>query len=706
MPFGSITFANPAVWYAASAAAVPIILHLALRMRARRVVLPTMRFVLASQQASRARQKLRHLLLLAMRIAAVLLIVALLAGMQQVRGGAAGDAAGPTALAVIIDNSASMSYQEQGRSHLAWGKALARQALENLPDGSQAAVLAAGAAGPRAGLLVDRGLVGRMIDEVGQSYAHLRLAPLLAEALATLADSPLPRKAVLLISDRTAAGWAGMEAADLAASAEVPIHLPDCWQAPPANVALGEVRLAQRICPVGSAVELTVPVSAVGVSGPVMVELRQRGQPQALDQRGITLTGSTGAAAVEFTLTPRQPGPLEGSLHLAAGDALDIDNARYFCLEAVPVRTMLVVRGAGQGARDTAFVMANAVAPAGSTLGRLVEPRTIEAAALDDQALHEAALVMLVGGPLLSPDQWQRLGRYVAGGGRLWLVPGDGLAPDDYSSAAALALLPVRPGAVEELSGPMGFMPPPVAGASEYLSPFDDAANPPLSEVQHARRVRVEAAPGAALLAFADGAAAMAERRVGAGRVLWWGFSPARSWSNLASGRLAQLPILARRCAWVLLLDRPAPPEGRPGQPIRLASPEGPLESVAVRDALGIEQPAGIDPGDGSVRFEPARPGHWRIELAGRSGRRTELLCVNVEPAESDLQLLEAGELARRLSPHPVLAGPRAGDVAHPAGAGPRRVPLDWPLALAAAALLIAESSLANRFYRQAAATA
>jgi hypothetical protein len=468
--FGSaITFANPALWYAASAATVPIILHLVLRTRARRVVLPTMQFVKLSHQVSRARLRLRQLLLLAMRIAALLLIISLLAGTQVVLGGGRGGSEVlPMALVVAIDNSASMSYKEAGRSHLAWGKLLARQMVEELPDGSQVAMVSpalgqgaspGGSATNPGGLGTDRALVGRQIDEIPQSYQSLRVDSPLRQALAMLARSTLPRRAVLLITDRTAAAWTGVEAQDLAAEAnDAAIYVPDCWQGPPANVALGPVRLSQAICPLGASVQADTTVSAVGISGPALVELHLEGK--TIDQRGVSLTPGASGAPVSFRLTPEAPGVLDYSIHLAAPDALECDNARYFSLVAEPLKTMLVVREAAAAGDDTtAFIMSNAVAPAGQTAGRLVEARTIWAAALAGEDLRQVALVMLAGIRRLPAGQWDRLGGYIAEGGRLWIVPEDGLDVADYSCPAAKTLLPVELRGIETLAEPMGVGP-------------------------------------------------------------------------------------------------------------------------------------------------------------------------------------------------------------------------------------------------------
>lgn len=703
--FGAwFTFANPAVWYAASAVAVPIVLHLVLRTRTRRVVLPTLQFVKLSHQVSRARQKLRRLLLLAMRIAAILLIIALLAGTQVVHGGGRIVGAVPVALVVVIDNSASMSYKEGGRSHLAWGKTIARQIVEDLPAGSQVALVggAVDANGlPKAQLTVDRSRVGRQIDEIPQTYRGGRLDSPLRQALGMLQEAPQQRRAVLLITDRTAAAWAGVNAADLAEAADAAVFVPDCWQSAPANVALGPARLSQAICPIGSNVQVSTTVAAVGLGGPTVVELRLEGR--TIDQRGVNVMAGAAAAPVMFRLSPETPGIMDYSIHLTAADALEADNARYFSVTAEKLKTMLVVRedggGDSGGTSTTAFVMANAVAPAAQTTGRLVQTRTISAARLVGEDLGDVALVMLAGIRRLPAGQWPRLEKYVTGGGRLWIVPNDGLDVADYASPAAKAVMPVEVRAVENVPQAVGVQL--LTAPSLYLAPFKDAGNPPLSEIACRRRVLAGGGAGATVLAFADGAPAIAERRLGSGRVLWWGFSPSRTWSNLASDRLAQLPILARQAASTLLFDRPATLDCRCGETVRLKMPDGPLESAAVRDPAGVAQHGRVDPAASAAILEPDRPGRWRAELSGPAGKVSEQFTVNVDPSESDLRLLSYDQMSEFLGGRSVIAATDAQAIRRGGSGASRHIRLDWPLALAAALILIGESFLANRFYRQ-----
>ena len=111
-----MSFVYGAILWGSVAAAAPVIIHLLMRSKARKVTLPTLRFVKTTHRANYAKLKLKHLILLAMRMAAIVLAVLLLArvflpGHRSPGGGASV----PLAMVVVVDNSASM-----GRSRPPW----------------------------------------------------------------------------------------------------------------------------------------------------------------------------------------------------------------------------------------------------------------------------------------------------------------------------------------------------------------------------------------------------------------------------------------------------------------------------------------------------------------------------------------------------------------------------------------------------------
>ena len=95
-----MTFTDRTMLAALVALAIPVAIHLVGRRRARRMILPTVRFAEAAHQASRAATWLRRAALLALRLAAVALLVLALAGPRV------GDTTAPDAHAFASENMA------------------------------------------------------------------------------------------------------------------------------------------------------------------------------------------------------------------------------------------------------------------------------------------------------------------------------------------------------------------------------------------------------------------------------------------------------------------------------------------------------------------------------------------------------------------------------------------------------------------------
>ncbi|MCH8148244.1 MAG: VWA domain-containing protein, partial [Planctomycetes bacterium] len=105
-----VPFVNPELALAAGAVgAIPVLVHLINRRRYREVPWAAMSFLLAARRRSRRRVQLQHLLLMAMRIAAIVLL-----GLAVARPYTPASAAVPSRFArthhlILLDNSLSMS---------------------------------------------------------------------------------------------------------------------------------------------------------------------------------------------------------------------------------------------------------------------------------------------------------------------------------------------------------------------------------------------------------------------------------------------------------------------------------------------------------------------------------------------------------------------------------------------------------------------
>ena len=133
----------------AVAAIGPIVIHLLNRRRFRVISWAAMDFLREAVKRNRRILKLRDILLLILRTAAVLLFGLALARPYFASAGGGQVNPGQSVHAILlVDNSMSMGYRQAGQTVLDEAKSKARELIEALPDGSRFTVLPLCGGGP------------------------------------------------------------------------------------------------------------------------------------------------------------------------------------------------------------------------------------------------------------------------------------------------------------------------------------------------------------------------------------------------------------------------------------------------------------------------------------------------------------------------------------------------------------------------------
>ncbi len=199
-----MTFLHPVALVGLVAAAIPTLLHLLERRVPPEAEFPPLRYLSEAERQSARRLKLRHLLLLILRTAVIVLIVLAAARPLFPTQASGGSLHEPTALAVILDNSASSGLVVDGRPVLDRLRAVARGSLARAAASDRLwLVLADGVA--RAG--TPEALVATL-DSAGVSARRLDLTAAVRAAARLVDAEPLPAREVHVVSDlqRTALG--------------------------------------------------------------------------------------------------------------------------------------------------------------------------------------------------------------------------------------------------------------------------------------------------------------------------------------------------------------------------------------------------------------------------------------------------------------------------------------------------------------------
>ncbi|MBN1237819.1 MAG: BatA and WFA domain-containing protein [Gammaproteobacteria bacterium] len=607
-----MTFLAPAFLAGLLAIGLPLWLHRLSSTNPNRQAFSSLMFLEAGEPRRVLAKKLQYLLLLALRIA--LLVLLALAFAQPAWFTTPSAAAGEDAELhlVVVDASASMSHGER------WQRA--RQAAEDA-------------------------LAEMSGDDRGQIVAAARTAELVTDATA---DGAVLRQGLDTIEPtafRVDYGRLSRALEGILRDAELPVVLHFVTDAQQTAMPTRFAELAPRmpatlrIHDVAGEDDANWAVESFGgspLSGELQATVRSFADAEAdktlrlelngtvAEERSVTLAPG-GRRDVEFDALELRPGPNRVTVTLEPGDALEVDDRRYLAMKRPEPRSVLIVSGGGARSGDDVFVGA-----ALETLGALaLDTTSIAVSALSGETLADYSFVVVTDAGTLGEGEAARLGEYVESGGGLLLALGP--------RSSGLAAVPVTGQSVQTGAG-MSMR----GGEFEAVGEVD-ASHPALRGIDELRSgkffryVRLEPGPEDDVLAALDGGAPLlVERRVGAGRTLVYASTLDRQWNDLPVQPVF-VPFIAGLANHLL---------GGAG-----FSAEAELGSTLAIRAMGMEggqifdpegEPAlGLGGGTGDVVLEQV--GFYEVVGGGRS----EIVAVNPDPRESDLAAVDAATIER-----------------------------------------------------------
>lgn len=688
-----MAFLAPLFFAALATFAIPVIIHLTQRERKQIVEFPSLMFLQKIPYQSVRRRRIRDWPLLAMRLAAILLIVLAFARpFFKKETVALASSMGPREVVVLLDHSYSMAYGDRWTR----AKAAARRAIQNLSRNDHATLIVFGTSAQlevRATAELSRVLAA--VDAAKLSAEATRYAPGLKLAQRVLADSTLPSREVVMISDFQRKGWVRDENLRLP---EGTIFTPVAITDPqPANLTVSSA-LPQRTMFSGQE-RMTVVAGITNRSAAAVNNLQVR-----LELDGRTLETKTvsvppnAPASVTFQPFTLARAFTRGTVRIG-DDQLTQDNAFHFVMSPAQRLPVLLLNPPGASRESTLFLQK--ALSIGTTPAFQVDVRAGDNLASTDLDRHR--VVILNDAAALSSGEI--LKRFVSSGGGLLVVLGERANWGTDSND----LLPGLPANVVDRPG---------RGASlaelDYSHPILELFKAPRSgNLSTARffRYRVvtmkrdaapvkngKQAPAERVIArFDDGAVAMAERAIGSGHVILWSSTLDNYWNDLAL-KPVYLPFIHEVVRHLATYEEPASwftvggvvDPGHLLQASGFGLQAGTGAMVLTPSGKRIEQSGTPTP----VQLEEA--GFY--EIHGRGSQGAVSIASNLDMAESDLSSVDMQELTASL------AG-RAGTNAASASDAPVMTPEDqerrqnfwWYLLMAGIVLLGLETAISNR---------
>ena len=691
-----MNFLAPAFLAGLAAIAVPVIIHLINRERKVVVEFPSLMFLQRIPYRSVRRQKLRHLLLLAMRCLAIALLVAAFARPFFEKRSAAIATTGAREVVILLDRSASMGYADR------WSKARdqAKKTVDGMSAGDHATVVlfasdAAVASEPMAP--PDRVIAA--INAAKLSSEGTKYAPALKIASQIIGASTLPRREVVIISDFQKTGWTTHN--EIAFPRGTTVTPVDVGGASP-DVAVSQVNLDRDST--GERDRITVAARLVNTSSEprAVTAVLAVGGRDAQTQK-VTIPAS-GTQQVAFPAVVVPNTATKAAVRVNA-DEMTADDQYDFTIAPDASVSVLVVEPRGSTRRENQSLFMSRALSIGDRPAFRVSETTIDA--LTPRDLDGRALIVLdeVGPPAGAVGA--RLRAVLDAGAGLLAIPGT--AGVDTWPADWRNILPAKVGQVVDRTADAGG----TLSSVDYAHPVFELFNAPRSgDFSTARFYRyraLTAQQGSTVSArFDDGSPALIERPVGSGKLVLWASTLDSYWTNLPLQPVF-LPFMHQLGKHV---GRYADPRTSftAGEVLDL-SRHGELTAPFLkgRAADSLTELVLAAPSGAKERVTATGPNHLIAlheqgfyELRGQdtpvgSGRP---LAVNLDPSETDLA---------HVDPNDIVVAVTSGDAQRQMGSDfnaatpqdqERRQKLWWYLLLGALLLMAVETTISNRLSR------
>jgi len=556
-----MTFLNPWLLAGMASIAAPIVIHMMMRRRVRRMKWAAMRFLQVVVQRTERKLRIEDLLLLLLRCL-LLILLALALARPAFRAGGMSIGGGPRTVVIAVDNSYSMGLTDGGASRFDNGRKAAEQIVDSLPLGSRAALLLfSNVARPViAEPATDLNLVQKMIREAALTDRGSNVHPALRAALDILKRHAEEQGQIYLITDGQATGWremAAMRNEVTQAGADVEIVVPGPGEQP--NLGVSDVTLGSAMAPVGAAARFSIEATNYGREDAhnVTVGLSMDGEAPS-DQAVIEVIPPGESRRVSLFGKARTAGYHAVSAQLPP-DHLAADDRRTMVVRAVEeVRVLLVAGDMGATPREgDAFYLDRALAPvAAEERDRyFIKTRVVGEGDLAGIKLADFDAVAIVDVPRIEMDMVSDLEKYVREGGGLMIFPGERLEIKSYNAEFGGGLLPATMGPVWGESGGQGkfrtLQGPPYT--HPMVSIWQDPAAGTLSTARFYKGVGLqpqatvagEGGEPVTVLSYADGTPAIVERTWGSGRVIEFSSSGNAAWNDLPA-HPAFVPLMQR----------------------------------------------------------------------------------------------------------------------------------------------------------------
>jgi hypothetical protein len=515
-----------------AAAALPILIHRLTRRKAVRRNFSAVRLLLHSQNLMARPQRLKHLLLLGLRVTAIAALVIMAARPMLVRPGLLAVGEGG-AKVLLIDNSVSMGYKDAQGQRYERAKEAVRHIINGLSPTAEILIIPTAPPGDRAN---DTKLGWMRSSEAADYLASIPLSSGKGEPGAALAlafqklKGVNGTKEIMLISDMAKSDWQGFDQGKLGiVSADAHVtFLRIGLKARDSNMAVKAVRLKEGELVAGTTIRLEATVSNLSgqpADQPASTVVQVMLGNTKVDQSVLQLKpGEDGKVSFELHLD--RPGLVNGQVRLS-GDNLPYDDLFSFPLKVREKIRVLIVDGDPRGAirASESYYLSRALQP-GDAESSPFQTKVISEKEFSNIDLkpYEALYLLNVAKP-----RSLTIAAFLDAGNPVFIFLGDRVLPEEYNS---IPLFPWRLRGMREANAQKPESITTVDYSYEALQQFSRAGRESLEGAAF-RQYFTVAAGTKTLLALGNRDPLLLESSFGKGKMFLYTSSADADWNDL-----------------------------------------------------------------------------------------------------------------------------------------------------------------------------
>lgn len=648
-----LQFLVPAFLLGLAALVIPILVHLTRRQKAKVMEFPSLMFLEQVPFRAESRRKIHHWLLLLLRALAVALLVAAFARPffddEELAGVAA---SGPREVVVLLDRSYSMGLGDR------WGQALdaARGVVRDLGPLDRASLVCfARNASVAVRSSSDQARLLAALDTLTVSDESTAYGPGLKLAQTILEETELPGRELVMVGDFQRGGWTGDEGVNLPWGTVVtPVVLTS---EVPADRAVAGVSLARQRMGGRDRVTATARLTRLGGTSEENADVILELEGRELQRRAVVLPAN-GATTVSFEPFNVAQASTRGAVRFAGADDLAPDDVNYFVLSPGRAISVLVLNDGGRGAASSLF-MTEALAVSEENAFDVSVRAT---GGLGEADLEGVSVVVVNDRSVPGGNTARALRSYVEAGGGLLVVMGERIGwPQELADLLPGAFTEPR----DRTDGRGGRL-----GHLDYDHPIFEIFRGPRSgdftgaRFFRSRELQVPDSTASRVLArYDDGSVALAEKRVGEGRVLIWTSTLDAFWNDLAQQPVF-LPFIHQlvryasgRTETVSSFSAGQILDVSDATAMATAGLGEVTEALAGAEEQVVVTPSGeslaLPTGDGPHFLQLVQQGIYEIRPPSTMEVRPVAVAVNVDLGEADLAPLDPEEVVASISGAP-----------------------------------------------------